>query len=199
MNKQDFIDNLRARLSGLPKDDVEERLDFYSEMIEDRIEEGLSEDEAVSAVGSPHEVASQILSEIPLSKIVKEKIKTKRNLHAWEIVLLAVGSPIWLSLLIVAFAVILSLYAVIWSVIVSLWAVFASLIGCAFGGVAAGVIFFIMGNVFSGIATIGAAFVCAGLSIFMFFGCRAATMGAALLTKKIVLGIKNCFVKKGEA
>ena len=45
MTKNEFISRLRARLSGLPKDEIRERLAFYGEMIDDRIEEGLSEEE----------------------------------------------------------------------------------------------------------------------------------------------------------
>ena len=87
MTKQEFMANLRAKLSGLPTQDVEDRLSFYCEMIDDRTEEGLSEEEAVSAIGSVDEVVSQIIADIPLAKIAKEKIKPKRRLWAWEIVL----------------------------------------------------------------------------------------------------------------
>ena len=198
MNKQDFIASLRASLSGLPKQDVEDRLNFYSEMIDDRIEEGLTEQEAVSAIGSVETVSSQIIADIPLSKIAKEKIKPKRGLRAWEILLLALGSPIWLSLLIAAFAVVFSLYVFVWSVIISLWAVFASLVVCAAGGIIAGIVFIVVGNVLTGVCMIGTALVCAGLSIFSFFGCKAATKGLLWLTKKLALGIKKCFVKKEE-
>ena len=38
MNKQEFISQLQAGLSGLPECETEERLSFYSEMIEDRID-----------------------------------------------------------------------------------------------------------------------------------------------------------------
>ena len=198
MNKQDFISSLRASLSGLPKQDVEDRLNFYSEMIDDRIEEGLTEQEAVLAIGSVTTVSSQIIADIPLSKIAKEKIKPKRGLRAWEILLLALGSPIWLSLLIAAFAVVFSLYVSVWSVIISLWAVFASLVAFVAGGIIAGIIFIVVGNVLTGVCMIGTALVCAGLSIFSFFGCKAATKGLLCLTKKLALGIKKCFVKKEE-
>ena len=199
MNKQDFITSLRANLSGLPSQELEERLNFYSEMIDDRIEEGLSEEDAVAEIGSVDSVSSQIIAETPLVKIAKEKIKSKKRLKAWEIVLLAVGSPIWLSLFIAAFAVIISLYAVLWSLIISVWAVFGALVGCTFGGIVSGIIFTINANSFTGIAIIGVALVCAGLSIFLFFGCKEATRGTLLLTKKIALTIKKCFVKKEEA
>ena len=127
MNKQEFLDGLRKGLSGLPQDDIEERLTFYGEMLDDRIEEGLSEEEAVAAAGSVNEIVRQTVADIPLAKIAKERIKPKRRLKAWEIVLLALGSPIWLSLGVAAAAVIFALYVTVWSVIASFWSVFASL------------------------------------------------------------------------
>lgn len=199
MNKQEFLSELRKRLSGLPKYDVDERLGFYSEMIDDRIEEGLSEEDAVSEIGSVDEVASQIVSDIPLSKLVKEKIKGKRRPYGWEIAFLAIGSPIWLSLIIAAVAVIFSLYITLWSLIASLWAIFASFIGCALGGIAMLPFMATFYNLPTGLAALSAGLVCAGLSIFSFYGCKAATKGTVQLTKKILLWIKKCFIKKETA
>ena len=45
MTKKEFLSGLRKKLSGLPQEDSEERLNFYSEIIDDRVEEGLSEEE----------------------------------------------------------------------------------------------------------------------------------------------------------
>ena len=199
MKKQEFLSALAKRLSGLPKQETEERLYFYSEMIDDRMEEGRSEEEAVSEIGTVEEVAEQIIAETPLLKIVKENVKPKRRWAAWEILLLALGSPIWLSLAIAAFAVILSLYVVLWSAAVSLWAVFVSFAACAVGCTAGGVLLAVGGYVPSGIIVLAAGTVCAGLAIFTFFGCKAATKGLLILTKKITVRIKNCFIKKEEA
>lgn len=110
--------------------------------------------------------------------------------------LLVLGAPIWLSLLIAAFAVAFSLYVLLWSVIVSLWAVFVSLAACTLGGIAVGIVFVLNGSVATGIAMIGAAVICAGLFIFLFFGCRAITKGTCRLTKKLLCRI---FRKKEEA
>ena len=88
MTKQEFLVDLGLGLSCLPQEDAEERLSFYSEMIDDRIEEGLSEEEAVREMGAVDGIVSQIVAEVPLSKLVKKKIKPKRRLRAWEIVLL---------------------------------------------------------------------------------------------------------------
>ena len=196
MTKQEFIIRLCAKLNGLPQKEAEERISFYCEMIDDRMEEGKSEAEAVAALGDVDAIAEQIIADIPLAKIARERIRPKRRLRTWEIVLLAVGSPIWLSLGIAAFAVVSSIYAVLWSLIVSLWAVFGALSGTGLGGVFAGVMFMLLGYVPTGTVTVGAATVCAGSAIFLFFGCLAATKGTAVLTKKIAVGIKRCFVGK---
>ena len=73
-------------LSGLPQDDVEERLSFYGEMIEDWIEEGLSEAEAVAAMGDVAEIVRQTVADTSLVKIAKERIRPKRHLKGWETV-----------------------------------------------------------------------------------------------------------------
>ena len=47
-------------------------------------------------------------------------MRPRRQLKAWEIVLLVLGSPLWLSLGLAAIAVIFAFYVVLWSVSVSL-------------------------------------------------------------------------------
>ena len=199
MCKQDFLAELRKGLSGLPQDDIEERLTFYGEMLEDRMEEGLSEEEAVSAIGSVEEIVRQTVADIPLAKIAKERIKPKRRLKAWEIVLLVLGSPIWFSLGIAAVALIFALYVSLWAVIISLWAVFGALALCAVGSVPACIILFARGGGVSGFAILSAGFVCAGLSVFLFCGCKEASRGILMLTKKITIWTKNRFIGKEEA
>jgi uncharacterized membrane protein len=198
MKKIEFILSLEEQLAGLPQSELEERLLFYSEMIDDRMDEGLSEEEAVAEIGTVDAIVEQIIAEVPLAKLAKEKMKSSNTFKAWEIILLAVGSPIWLSLGIAAFAVIFSLYISLWSVIISLWSVFASLAACGLGGIAAFIVFLCTGQTLTGFAILAAALVCAGLSIFVFFGCKAATEGTCLWTKKICLSIKKRFVKKEE-
>lgn len=199
MIKQEFLAQLRKGLSGLPQNDIEERLTFYSEMIDDQMEDGVSEEEAVSAIGSVDEIVAQVVAETPLVKIAKERIKYKRKLSTGEILLLLLGSPIWLSLGVAAFAVILSLYISLWAVIISLWSVFASFAGCSIGGVLMCVILAVGENGASSVAMLAAGIVCAGLAIFMFYGCKAATKGTLILTKKLAIWIKNCFIKKEVA
>jgi uncharacterized membrane protein len=159
----------------------------------------LSEQDAIEQIGGVEQVISQIIADIPITRLVKKRMVPKKKLKAWVIVLLALGSPIWFSLGVAALAVIFSLYVSVWSVIVSVWAAFASLVACAVGGVIGGVAFAFFGSVVTGIAVIGSALACAGLSIFAFYGCKEATRGILLLTKRVVLWMKLCLLKKEEA
>ena len=198
MYKHEFLAGLRKGLSGLPQEDIEERLLFYSEMIDDRIEEGMEEECAVAEMGTVQDVISQIMSEIPLSKLVKEKVKPKKALSAWEIVLLILGFPLWFSLLAAAFAAVMAVYIAIWSVIISLWSVDLALAACLPGGILSGAVFLLQGNVWAGIAALGVGFICGGLSILFFFCCKQVARGFLMLTKKILNGIKSRLIRKGR-
>lgn len=199
MNKTEFLAALENALSGLPEQDVKERLAFYGELIDDRMEEGLSEEEAVKERGSVEEIAEQTLADIPLSRLVKERVKPKRALRAWEIVLVVLGFPLWFPLLLAAAVVVLALYIVLWALVIVLWAVEISLWACVLGGIAAAVFYFVKGAALQGLVMLGAALVCAGLSIFLFFGCVAASKGVVILAKKIARGLKSLFVRKERA
>ena len=180
MTKLQFLLTLNEKLTGLPRDEIEERARFYSEMIEDRTEDGLSEEEAVAAVGPVEEIAAAILQE--LSPPVRSP-KKKRKL--WEILLLILGAPLWITLVAAAAVVALAVYVRWWAVLISLWAVDISLVCCALAGVLGCGLFCIQGQMASGLAVLAAGFFCAGLGIVFFFGCRALTKGTVTLTKKL--------------
>ncbi len=199
MNKQAFLEELRKGLSGLPKKDIDERLIFYCEMIDDRMEDGIPEEAAVREIGNIEEIVPQIIADIPLGKIIKEKMMPKKTLNTWEVILFALGSPIWLSLLIAVFSVFISLYVASWSVMVALWSVFASFAVCGLVGIAAGVFLAVGDNGLTGVTMIGAGMACARLSVFLFFGCKAATKGLMNLTRKHAIRVRTCFIHKEEA
>ena len=198
MNKQEFLGALKKRLSGLPKDEIEERLAFYGEMIDDRTEDGRTEEEAVAEIGDADEIAAQIIGEIPLTRLVKERIKPKRRLKTWEIVLIVLCSPIWLSLAIAAAAVFFSMYIVFCVLIIALWSVFVALIAGAITAVPTCIVTFAHGNAASGLMALSGGLILAGLCIFTGYGCKAATANIFVLTKKFAVSTKKCFIKKEE-
>ena len=198
MKKQEFLDALREKISGLPKEDIEERINFYNEMICDRIEDGKKEENAIKELGSIEDIASQIISEMPIRKLVKNKVKSSRRLSPWEIVLLAVGSPIWLVLLISAFVVVLSVYISVWAVVISLWAIFVSFAACSPTFVVVVIITIFIGSPASGFVAIGGGIALGGLAILSYFGCLETTKAVIKLAKLIVLLIKKSLVRRKE-
>ena len=181
MTKAEFLSVFKKKLSALPRKEREEGLRFYTEMIDDRMEEGLSEEEAVAAVGDPGKLADQILGEyFPDAKPQRSPGK------GLQVLLLILGFPLWFPLLIGGFAVVLSLYVTLWAILITFWAVFVSLLVSGAALALAAVVLLISGKVLPGIAVLGAGLVCAGLSIPAFMGSKAATDGTLLLTRKFL-------------
>lgn len=193
MTKLQFLMALQKKLTSLSAQEQEEHLRFYEEMIEDRIEEGLSEEEAVAAVGSSDEIAAQILAGF------LDPAQTPRKHKTWVVLLLILGAPLWISLLAAAVSVVVSLYVALWSVVISLWAIFGSLIACALAGVLAGILFAVIGKYLTGIAIAGAGIACAGLSIFLFYGCKAAAAATVALPGKLFFLVRRLFESKEVA
>lgn len=198
MYKQQFLTELEKKLGGLPQEDIHERLNFYDEIISDRMEEGLTEEEAVAAIGNADAIAAQIIAETPFTKIAKVRLKNKRPMSAGVIVLLILGSPVWLPILIAVLATIFSVYMCLWAGIVALWSGFAAIAGSALGCIIGGGVMAVTVNGLMGLAVMAAGAVCAGIGILAFLGCSAVTKGMAYLTKMMGAGIKRCLMGKGE-
>lgn len=193
MTKAIFLESLENKLKGLPQDDISERVSFYEEMINDRIDEGKSDEEAVNEIGTVDEVVEEILRDTPLTKIVKERIKPKRKLKAWEIVLMAVGAPLWLPLLIVALALAFVFYILIWVFVIVAYSVEVSLVAASIYG--------IVGAIFgsdNALIGLGVALLSAGGAMLLFFGCKELTKVTIKFSKMIIVSIKKAFIKKGE-
>ena len=199
MDKKEFLWRLMDGLSGLPMDDIDRSLDYYSEMIDDRMEDGLSEEEAVAALGPVGEICSQILAETPLSRLVKEAVRPKRKLRAWEIILLVLGSPVWVPLVAAAVIVVASVYLSVWAVLLSLYAADLAVAVTGLAGGVALVRMLMAGQTAEGILFLGAGLVCIGLAILLFFGMNQLTKGLVWVTKRALLALKNSFVRKGAA
>lgn len=200
MTKKEFLDSLEEKISDLSDADIQKSLDYYSEMIDDRIEDGLSEEEAVEAVGNVYEIATSILIDAPMSKIVKTKAKAKLGkISGWGIVLLILGAPLWLPILIAVAAVVLSVYVTIWSVVVALFGaaigIAVAAIALVIGALPAG---FLTASTAAAVFTLGAGFTLTAIGILMFMGSVAVAKGVAVLGKAIWKGTKRIIVGRGK-
>lgn len=201
MNKQIFLEQLYHLLKDLPKAERQQHIDYYTEMIDDRVEDGLSEEEAVTALGSTADIAAQILGDMPAKPV--------RRFPAWMIALLVLGSPLWIVLILsaatVAVSLAVSLAAVYIALIVTLWATLAALYTADLGfligflgGVTGGVFYLIQGITAPGIALLGGGLVCAGCTVLLFFLSNLLTRLLWRLTKWSALKIVGIFRRKGD-
>ena len=166
MTKLEFLNELERQLSGLPQAEINKTTSYYSEIISDKIEDGMTEEEAVSSLGNISEIAHRVFMEAPVSQVIKSKIK--KPFPTWAIVLLVLGFPLWLPLLIAFFAVIFSVYVVVWAVIIFFW---AAAVGIILGGFATAVssAFIFSTGTAVGLFTLGGGVFLIGLGILLIF------------------------------
>lgn len=197
MTKNDFLKELEKGLSGLPKNDISERLDFYGEMIDDRMEEGLTESDAVAACGSVDEIVSQALNDIPLKKIVKERLSKRQKIGGSAMTLIIIGFPLWFPILVAAVAVAFSLYVTLWALVVTVFAVALSFALGGLGGFVMAIAVAVKGSIPTALLFSGSAAILIALSVFVYFGAVAATKGVIAITRGFIARIKRRLAKKG--
>ncbi|MBM7689010.1 hypothetical protein BCR24_09730 [Enterococcus ureilyticus] len=110
MTKQEFLYQLNEGLIRLNESEKEQFIHYYDELIEDYVEDGASEEEAVKKLGKPAQVASKILEEA----FEEGNIQPKKSINPLLVVLLILGFPLWGSLLLALILLILAGYIVIW-------------------------------------------------------------------------------------
>ena len=198
MSRDAFIGELRHRMAGLPQQTVERTVEYYSELIADSVEDGMSEEEAVARLGSLEEIVANVVKDTPLSQIVQTRVQEKKakGVSGWVIALLILGAPVWLPLLIAALVVLFALFIALWAVVIALWAVVAAVILAALAAMVGGVIERARMHLAQGLVLLGGGLMCLGLCALAFLLMKLITVGTVKLCKWIWTGIKSLFVGK---
>ena len=198
MTKDEFIEQLRKNLSGLPKEEIDDRISFYEEMIDDKIQDGYKEEDVISDLGSPDKVAREIIGDVPLRKIIKERVTPKRSLKAWEIVLIILGFPIWFPLVLAILIIFLSGFIVIWSLMFAIVVVDISFVTAGGGAIGVGFMTFFNNSKSFGAFEFGIGIFAIGLGLLLVFFTKSIITALVKVTKKMLVGTKNLVVGKGE-
>jgi len=196
MNKIEFLTELKMRLGGLPQSDIDAAIDYYTEIIDESMDAGLSSIAAVSHLDSPEEIAKQIKeTEVPRKK--RENIHNKREsmyekprrtprrrLHVWEWILICLGFPIWGTLLLAAGIVCLALIIIGIVLIILLYVLDLVLAAMAVAGVIVSPFTAMIHSSFPLLfMLLGLTFLCAGLSLLLFGGCKKITVETVRLCR----------------
>ena len=190
MNKKEFLRSLSGSLRGMSRAERAKSLEYCAEMIQDHMEEGLSEEEAVARLGSAEEIARQILE----SGGIQEKQGSR--VPIWMIVLIVLGSPVWLSLLFAFLAVVLAAYIVAWSAIAALYAVLLGMAVCGPFGALCFVAETVKGNFVLAALLLGAGCVLLGLSLLALPWLNRATVAVARVSAWCAQGILRIFERR---
>lgn len=196
MNKSEFLEHLESGLKDLPNSEIKKSLNYYSEMIDDRVEDGELEEEAVASLGDIDEIVDDILSQSPPAKQIKGKRKIGNKIFV--IILIILGSPIWLSILLALFAVVIALYATVASIIIALFSVVvAFLLGGAVAVIGSPIIMY--SNIYTGIFIIGAGLILFGLGVFLAYGTVKLSSLIIKFTAFCGRKLKSLIIKKKTA
>lgn len=191
MNKKDFLDKLSRLIRSLPQSEIDRITNYYSETIADRMDEGMSEFEAVASLEDVEAIARQCLFE---NSVPEPKPPLSTGTKAAIIVFMVVGSPIWLPVVISVLSAILVALVSMWVALVS---IFVSAIAMAISAVISFIYspFVIASNPAYGIFAIGSGIFLAAVSICIFL---AALKLSSLFVKFHVFifkKVKEMFMK----
>lgn len=173
MSEREFTRLLDEKLRRLDGEERKRTLAYYKEIISDRMDEGLSEEEAVSGLESPDEIAERLLADAAERGALRPKPRPVST------ALIILGSPLWLPLLIAVGAVMLAVYAVIWALIIALVAVVLAFAAAGLAGLVG----------FAVALTLNPALAAA------MFGCALMLMGVALLLVFPVIAAAKALAK----
>ena len=191
MTRKEFLDGLRQEMRGLPMQEIEQTIHYYSEIIADRMEEGMTEEAAVAKMEPMHVIAKRVAADF------KGVTTTpRRKLPGFLIVLLILGFPLWFPLLATGVALMVVALTLAWVMVLVLWAV---CLGLFSGGMAA-IITLFLGGFHTGLpflGQMGLGMAAMGFSIFLFYGAKGAIPLATGATLRLVSRIKKGFVRRG--
>ncbi len=180
MTKTEYLAKLKRALRTVKRDERNKSLAYFSEVIDDRMEDGITEETAVSELESIEDAAERIIAEAQ----AQGQLKPKRGV--WEIILIVLGFPLWFPLLLSVAIVAFVMYGLVWVLIGALFAVCLSL---AIGGMASVFALFFSASYPVAFACLGIGLVCVGLGIALFvpslFSAKAYAKATPIMWNKL--------------
>ena len=197
MEKNEFLTKLRGALASLPEEEIEKTLAYYSEIIGDRMDDGMSEEEVVGSLEDTEVIAQHILQETPLNVLIKEK-GHKAITRQVNKLLLILGFPVWLPLLIAAVALVFTGYLLIWVLVLTLYSVLVALFA---GGVGTLLSFgaTLTLNPWAAVFQLGLGLILIALGLLSLRPIGAGVKRLFEMTKKALKRMKYHLFKKKEA
>lgn len=116
MNRNEFYNGIRVNLRKFSSSEVDKIIEYYDELISEKMESGMSEEEAVNSFGDIRNIVNVVTADLVMERSKNEKNNSLRNFF---IILGICASPILLPIGIAFFAIFLSFIIVFFSLVVA--------------------------------------------------------------------------------
>lgn len=168
MSKNEYLRSLSRELRKLPKEEYNQAMDYYSEYFEDAGPD--MEEVVIRELGTPREVAVQIIMDAAIKRMEAPSGSPKRRLGGvWIVILGICAAPIALpmafGLLLLLAGLMISVVSLIGAAIITVLAVLVGGAVTAFAG-----IYTLFLHPATGVALLGAGMAGIGVGIFAGFG-----------------------------
>ncbi|MBQ6143103.1 MAG: DUF1700 domain-containing protein [Clostridia bacterium] len=196
MNKAEFLNDLKFKLNFLSEEEREKTLNYYNEIIEDRIESGMSEEKAVSQMESTKVISEKLKPKENIQKTTSEKILdfidtllTKHG-YLFMLAILIFSFPIWSPIVATVLTFIAGILIFIGVVLLFIFLMIATGAICTVAGLIIG-ISFLTQSLLSAIAALGISMIFAGITILLTIGTIKIINGISIVFTKISNLFKN--------
>ncbi|MCI8388899.1 MAG: DUF1700 domain-containing protein [Clostridiales bacterium] len=211
MTKIEFRAALASKLQSIPLAERAKPLDYYDEMICDRMEDGMSEADAVADLGNIDDIANEILSQYTITSLAPvteapkneggstntgtpefdsydaknepKREKRRSNAGLW-IAVGVLGFPFWIALAAMAFALIIGLWCIVWAIVISVGAMLAATLAVGVVGIPYGIYAIFAVSPPYAIYVIGTALVSLAIMLVLVIVIRYVFKGAVWISKQ---------------
>lgn len=195
MTKAEFLHELANKLKQLPAEEINQQQAYYEELLADMMEDGISEEEAVSRLGNTNKIAEDLLRDQPIQVLMKKRFRPKNGWTVAAVAASVLGAPLWVPLL-------LAFILIIAAVVLAIGAVIFSLFVCVLAFACAGVMIIVRGfwliplSGENAVCAVGIGFLLLGLVCLAFLAAEYVSVGLYRGGKWIFRGVKALLVVK---
>lgn len=186
MNKTEFLSELELCLHRMKDSEKSKFITYYDEMIDDYVENGMTEAEAVDKIGVPKKIAGELLDN---NDSVKLNFPFTGS-RLFNVLITIIGFPLWGSFLLAFILMVFSVYVLIFCLPVATGAATVGFLAASIIGIIGSPI--VMAHSLStGLMQLGIGIASIGLSFFL------CLITIALLKKFLAVNKRfNAFLKK---
>lgn len=183
MKRNEFINKIEDNLKAFDQSEINEIINYYNEIIADKMDLGLTEDEAINSLGDVKDITNEIKTNILMKRTNKKSTNSLKN---FLIILGICSTPILLPIGITFAVLYFTLYIVLFSFVI------------AFGASGIAVIFaFLLESVrtLSTSGELSAAFIQLGIGFILGAILLLLTVISIKITKVLLNGTNKFFIK----